>query len=77
MADFVTPPFYKKFPTRAASEEYANEMKDKLVKLGFDPKFFISVDEYDYRCSHRYYDYSEAYLDTDDEIIINALKMVI
>lgn len=76
MTTFIPPAFYKRFPTRAASEEYADVMKEKLTKLGFDPNLFISIDEYDYRCSHRYYDYSEAYLNTDDEIIINALKLI-
>lgn len=70
--------FYKKFDysSSTAAVNYQKQLIDQVLELGFDGNIVKYDLEYEYRCSHRYPDYFEVYIETDDESIITALKIV-
>lgn len=71
--------FYKKFDDpreRDQATKHRLELADQLHQLGFDSSSVIYNVEEEYRCSHRYPDYIEVYIETEDETLISALTIV-
>ncbi|MCK9529530.1 MAG: hypothetical protein M0R77_03060 [Gammaproteobacteria bacterium] len=66
----------RRFENCSKASEYFKELKDLVAQLGFDTSIVKTYDEYEYRCSHRYHDYTEVYIMTDDPVIITALTLV-
>ncbi len=72
--------FYKKFDDpskRFECSSYHTILQFQIERLGFDSSNILIYNQEDtYYGSHRYPDYIEVYVDTDDETIITALTLV-
>lgn len=69
---------YRKFDysSSIAASNYQKELIERVLDLGFDKSIVKYNVEYEYRCSHRYPDYVEVYIETADETIITALTLI-
>lgn len=61
---------------RNSAYQYHSDLINQVTQLGYDKNIVKQEVDYEYRCSHKYADSIEIYIETDDEAIISALKII-